>query len=139
MTIRFRNEGAPIRTQKMIMLIDDEPFFLALLREFLEERGYAVCTAASGEEGLARAPRENPDLILLDVLMPGLDGFEVCTQLKGDPATQPIPVVLLTASEDPKLHEKAVQAGAAAVIPKVAPRERLLHVMELLLPREKKP
>ncbi|MBI3989706.1 MAG: response regulator [candidate division NC10 bacterium] len=108
-------------------------------RRCWKPRGYRVFTAASGEEGLDQAHRVKPAVILLNVLMPRLDGFEVCARLKRDPATQPIPVVLLTASEDPKLYAKAVQAGATIVLPKTTPPERLLHGIELVLPRPNSP
>jgi twitching motility two-component system response regulator PilG len=79
---------------------------------FLTARGYQVCGMHNGEEALACIEKEMPDLVLLDVMMPGVDGFEVCSQIKSNPLTKHIPVVLLTAKKEPEdmAKGKAVKA-----------------------------
>ncbi|HVA23630.1 MAG TPA: adenylate/guanylate cyclase domain-containing protein [Chloroflexota bacterium] len=94
-----------------ILVVDDTPANIKVLDAVLSPRGYEVLAAANGEEGLAKVASEQPDLVLLDVLMPGIDGHEVCRRLRADPATQLLPVVMMTASgEQEKI--KAIEAGA---------------------------
>lgn len=88
--------------QKSVLLIDDEPFFLVMGQDLLEEKGYRVITAQSGREGLEKARTIRSTAILLEVVMPEMDGFETCERLKADPLTQDIPIIMLTASEDAK-------------------------------------
>ena len=80
-----------------ILVVDDEEDVLELARVFLEAEGYTVQTAESGEEALARLEEDKPDLVLLDVVMPGLSGLDVCRRLKRDESTRGIPVVIFTA------------------------------------------
>lgn len=83
-----------------ILLVDDEPNNLYLLEELLQSQGYVIRTAASGAEALEMAKASHPDLILLDVMMPEMDGFEVCRQLRADPVLQTVSVIFLTALDD---------------------------------------
>jgi len=85
---------------KTILIVDDMPANLGVLTSHLERQGYMAVVAQGGEEGIERARFVRPDLILLDVMMPGLDGFETCRQLKAAPATRDIPVVFMTALTD---------------------------------------
>lgn len=78
-----------------ILLVDDDPVFVEATKTVLETR-YRVITAHDGDEGLEKARKQKPDLILLDVIMPGNDGFQVCQQLKQDPKLVGIPVIMLT-------------------------------------------
>jgi two-component system alkaline phosphatase synthesis response regulator PhoP len=82
---------------KTVLLIDDDYDFLVATKTVVEAAGYAVKTAGSGEEGLEAVRRSAPDLIVLDVMMPGMDGWAVCETLKGAPATSRIPIIMLTA------------------------------------------
>ena len=82
---------------KKILLVDDDPIYTKMLRILLEKNHYAVCVAEDGEAGFALAKKESPDLIVLDILMPKLDGAEVYSYLKNDPVTENIPVLFLTA------------------------------------------
>jgi len=92
-----------------ILVVDDEPLIVKMLARHLEEEGFAVLTAADGREGLLKARAETPDLILLDLILPKLNGYEVCTMLKQDSRYQHIPIVMLTA----KAHDKDEQLGKA--------------------------
>jgi CheY-like chemotaxis protein len=82
---------------KTVLLIDDDYDLLAATKTVVEGAGYIVKTAASGEEGLNAVRSSAPDLIVLDVMMPGMDGWAVCETLKGTPATSRIPIIMLTA------------------------------------------
>jgi two-component system, OmpR family, alkaline phosphatase synthesis response regulator PhoP len=83
-----------------ILVVEDEEDILELIRYALVKEGYDVSVAPTGEEGLTSARKEPPDLIVLDLMLPELSGFEVCAQLKADPRTRDIPVVMLTARND---------------------------------------
>jgi adenylate cyclase len=82
----------------VILVVDDLPQNVRLLRAVLEPRGHEVTEAGSGPEGLERLAQGGIDLVLLDVLMPGMDGYEVCRRIRSDPATEFLPVVMITAS-----------------------------------------
>ncbi|UUL84041.1 EAL domain-containing response regulator [Sphingomonas qomolangmaensis] len=96
-----------------VLIVDDNPVNLGVLVEHLEDQGYRVAVAQGGEEALKRAEFVQPDLILLDVMMPGIDGFEVCRRLKANPATQAIPVIFMTALAD--IHDKVTAFAAGGV------------------------
>jgi putative two-component system response regulator len=102
----------PERAAQTVLVVDDEITNVKLLTRLMTGLGYQVRSAANGELALAEVARERPDLVLLDVNMPKVDGFEVCRRLKREPATRLLPIVLitgLTASED---HIKGIEAGA---------------------------
>lgn len=102
----------------LVLVIDDEPTQRMLSREALEQRGYRVEEADSGEAGLELAREFKPDLILLDVMMPGMDGFEVCRRIRIDPDLHRTPVVIVTALEDLNSIEIGFEAGATDFIAK---------------------
>ena len=93
-----------------VLVVDDDPVIQQLLRLNFEMEGYTVVTAGDGVEGLERARSVDPDAVLLDVMMPRMDGLEVARALKGDPATAGIPIVMLSA----KAQAADVEAGRAA-------------------------
>lgn len=99
-------------TRKTILIVEDEELNREILRDLLGVQGYRTIEAVDGATGLEMARRERPDLILLDVMMPGMSGFEVCRRLKSDYATQLIPVVLVTALTDKASKLEGVEAGA---------------------------
>ena len=120
-----------------VLVIDDQPFFTNMLRTVLEQQGFRVQVAASGPEGLALAKKQPPDAILLDIEMPGMNGFVVCEQLKQDADLKNIPVVILTGTNDPKLNEKAFKAGAEIIALKAVSNERLVNMLRLALAKGK--
>ncbi len=122
-----------------VLVIDDQVFFHTMLRNTLEQHGFQVQTASSGKEGLKMARQHKPDLILLDIEMPEMDGFAVCQELKKDPALKAIPVVILTATNDTKLNEKAFQAGATITASKTVSGDRLINTLRLALLKTKSP
>ncbi|MDB5440084.1 MAG: hypothetical protein JWM33_2511, partial [Caulobacteraceae bacterium] len=96
-----------------ILIVDDNPLNLSVVVDHLEEQGYQVIVAQGGEEALKRAEFVRPDLILLDVMMPGIDGFETCRRLKAQAATRSIPVIFMTALSD--IHDKVAAFSAGGV------------------------
>jgi two-component system cell cycle response regulator len=124
-------------TAAKVLLIDDQPFFITMLRNVLEQQGYQVITAGAGPEGLERARKDSPDVILLDVEMPGMNGFQVCEKLKQDRVLKGIPVVILTATEDTKLNERAFKAGAEITVSKNVPGDRLINILKLAVSKGK--
>jgi len=95
-----------------ILIVDDNPLNVKLLAARLTREYYAVLTANNGKEALALAQQEPPDLILLDVMMPEMDGYETCRRLRADPRTQHIPVIMVTALSDTEDRIKGLDAGA---------------------------
>jgi DNA-binding response OmpR family regulator len=120
--------------QKNIMLVDDDPDFVEAVKAVLEAANYKVSVAYDGEECLAKLASETPDLIVLDVMMPGKDGYEVCEELKKTDRTTEIPVILLTGvasrvSTSKYTHQMGMMTSADDYIPKpVQPNELLTRV-----------
>jgi len=102
-------------TQKRILIADDDPAVLKITAARLQHEGFAVTAVADGESALATVGRWAPDLILLDIRMPRLDGFEVCHRLKADPATAGLPAIIFTASESHVRHlaDRCLELGVA--------------------------
>ena len=101
-----------------ILAVDDTPRDLDLLAQILEQQGYQLTLARDGAEALEMATRERPDLVLLDILMPGIDGIEVCRQLKAEPTTLDIPVIFLTSQSKPEDILIGFEAGAVDYVTK---------------------
>jgi CheY-like chemotaxis protein len=120
-----------------VLVIDDQPFFTNMLRGALEQQGFRVLVANNGPDGLTSAKQHVPDVILLDIEMPVMDGFVVCEQLRKDDAVKHIPIVILTATNNPKLNEKAFKAGADIVTLKVLSTERLVNMIRLAIGKGK--
>jgi len=92
---------------KRILIIDDDPIALELIEYALQQEGYETITAPNGVEGLAKVRDEKPDLVVLDVMLPGLDGFEVCHRLRAEPETARLPILMLSA----KAREVDIDTG----------------------------
>jgi two-component system sensor histidine kinase/response regulator len=101
-----------------VLVVDDEPQNVLLLQDLLEARGYRVLTAGDGQNGLVLAGEHNPDVVLLDVMMPRLNGFDVCRRLKAEPSTAMIPVLLVTALDARDDRLAGIDAGASDFISK---------------------
>src|SRR5215510_6559922 len=115
-----------VTSQATILVVDDDPKHLRLVDALLQPRGYTVVTSADGVEALDQVHRASPDLILLDVMMPQVDGFEVCKLLKDHPATRLIPVVMMTALDRREDRIKGLDAGADDFLAKPVHRDELL-------------
>ncbi|HJV85389.1 MAG TPA: response regulator [Noviherbaspirillum sp.] len=108
-----------------ILVVDDEEHERKLLEDLAKEEGYLTISATNGKEALALAVTEQPNLILLDLMMPGMDGFEVTRWLKNNPATHGIPIIMATALEDVASHEGMLASGADEFINKPVDRWEL--------------
>ena len=106
------------RTLVKVLLAEDEPDVQLIARLSLKKAGFTVVTVSSGVEVLERVMEERPDAILLDWMMPDMDGFETCKRLKADPATAPIPVIFLTARVQEAEVARAMALGAVGCIGK---------------------
>jgi len=95
-----------------VLVVDDTPANVKLLRDLLASKGYEVSTAVNGEEALAKVAAQAPDLVLLDVMMPGISGYEVCRRIRADPATALLPVVMCTSLDPQQERVKGIEAGA---------------------------
>ena len=98
--------------QEKILIVDDNRPNVELLQAHLESAGYNVVAAYGGEEALQKVEKEKPDLILLDIMMPRMSGYEVCRRLKADPKSKVIPIVMVTALNELEDVEKGVDVGA---------------------------
>ena len=116
-----------------ILIVDDEPTNVDMLTQELDEGGYSLLTASDGEEALIKVHEHQPDLILLDVMMPKVDGFTVCRILKGSGKTILIPVILLTALQAHEDRVRGIEAGADDFISKPFERDELLAKIRALL------
>ncbi len=117
---------AAAREARLVLVIDDDPTVRELMSRYLEREGFAVLTAASGVEGLARAREHHPRAITLDVMMPDLDGWDVLAALKGDPTLADIPVILVTIVDE---RQRGYALGAAEYMVKPIDRERLASLL----------
>jgi len=120
-------------TGKRILVVEDEALILAMLTGILEAAGFEVLSARDGADGLARARAEQPDLIILDVMMPRLDGFKVARFLKSDRNYGHIPIIILTAKAGASDAELARQAGADCYLVKPVDADVLIGQVRRLL------
>ncbi|MDR3631128.1 MAG: response regulator [Desulfocapsaceae bacterium] len=121
--------------KKKILLIDDDPDFVEAVKVIVENGGYEVKVAYDGEEGLEAVAAEKPNLIVLDVMMPVMNGHECCAKLKADPATAKIPVILLTAVADrvttsTYTHRDMLESEAEDYMPKPVEPQELLKLIK---------
>ena len=116
-----------------ILIVEDEANIRQLVRYNLEKEGFQVMEAADGLQGLRTAQRDKPDLVLLDLMLPGMDGLEVCRTLKGAPATSALPIIMLTAKGEDVDRIIGLEVGADDYLPKpFNPRELLARISAVL-------
>jgi len=120
-------------SKKKILAIDDEPDVLEFLRLVLTKSGYQVATAANGTEGLIRAHVERPDLILLDIMMEKMDGWETLRLLRLEETSKDVPVVILSARAEPRDKIRALQEGAMDYITKPFDLKESLEKIHIIL------
>jgi CheY-like chemotaxis protein len=125
------------RATPRILIADDNPQGVELLEAYLAEGNYDIRTAADGDETLARVRDWQPDVILLDIMMPKISGFEVCKRLRADPKTRDIAVLMITALDQPSDIERALDVRADDLVTKpINKSELLLRVRSLLKARQ---
>jgi CheY-like chemotaxis protein len=118
---------------KKALIVDDDPMIVKLQSMILGAAGYEIDSAADGQEGLDRATQGRPDVILLDVMMPGLDGLEVTRRLKADPRTGAIPIVLVSARTGAEEVAAGKAAGAAYYVKKPFDPDDLIALLDQLI------
>jgi CheY-like chemotaxis protein len=101
-----------------ILVVDDEPYMLRFIQILLERDGYQMLVARNGHEAIEVALRENPSLVIMDAMMPKMDGFTALRELKREPSTRPIPVIVLTANPHKFSREEAESSGATTFLTK---------------------
>ncbi len=116
--------------QRTVLIIEDEKLIIVSTQMVLEAAGFRVESATNGEDGIAKAKSQSPDLILLDIMMPGIDGWETLTRLKRDAATANIPVVIFTAREHSRGHQKSAEMGAVDYFRKPFEPDELIELVE---------
>ena len=117
----------------VVLIVDDVPDNLSLLHDALDEAGYTVLVATHGEAALQRASQALPDIVLLDAMMPGMDGFEVARRLKALPATAHIPIIFMTGLTETEHLEAALAAGGVDYVTKpIKPREVMARMVRHL-------
>ncbi len=116
-----------------IMVVDDEPEITEIVESFLTEAGYKVVVANSGSEAIKRAEEFKPDVILLDIMMPGTDGYAVCKQIKKNPHFANTPVIFLTGKDRDDDKGQSFKSGGDIYIKKPFSCERLLEIVNIVL------
>lgn len=118
---------------RSVLVVDDEPMARTLLRLMLVRAGFNVAEAEDGYDALAKVKKNRPDLILLDVMMPGIDGFTVCETLRGNVDTAVLPIIMLSAKTDQTSVNKGLLVGATLYLTKpISPDELTRHVQNAL-------
>ena len=115
---------------KTVLLVEDNEDNLVVYRTILEHVGYKVIEARDGEEGVVRARQQHPDLILMDISIPKIDGWDATQRLKSDPDTRDIPIIALTAHALEEDRQKAVQAGCDGYLAKPVEPRRVVQEVE---------
>ena len=122
-----------MNTSKKILIVDDEPDILEFLSYNFRKKGYAIITANNGIDGIKKAKAELPNLIISDILMPEMDGVEMCLELRSDLLIKKIPFVFLTAVSDDYKVLYAMTSGADQFVSKPIKFEYLLHIVEHII------
>ncbi len=116
-----------------ILVIDDDPVVLKIATRVLQRAGYEVITAADATDGLNKAAETSPDLVILDVMLPGMDGFDVCRYLRSNPETAHLPIIMFTGKVLPREQQMGYTAGADDYLTKPVNATELLSRVESTL------
>ena len=121
-------------SHQSVLIVDDEPMARTLLRLMLVRAGFHVTEAEDGFDALDKIRKNQPDVVLLDVMMPGMDGFAVCEQLRSEAATAELPIIMLSAKTDLDSINKGLRAGATVYLTKpISPEDLTQHVKDALV------
>ena len=118
---------------KKILFVDDEPGYSRAMTYALEKEGFEVVTASNGLQALIKAQKESPDLVVLDVMLPGMDGFEVCSRLRNDPQTSHIPIIMLSAKGQDADRSTGLKVGALDYLTKPVENTALMDKIQVFL------
>lgn len=118
---------------KRILIVDDDPAAVELIQYLLEREGFQTSLAVNGAQGIAMAKEKQPDLILLDVMLPEMDGFQVCQQLRADPSIARLPIIMLSARAQTSDLETGQEAGADLYLTKPLDLTELIQAVTRLL------
>ena len=124
---------------RKILVIEDDPAGLRLVGYTLKKQGYEVVTASNGLEGLKKAREEGPDLVILDLMLPGIDGFEICHRLRTEPQTARLPILVFSGKTGKADRDTALKVGANAYLVKPASPSEVIKQVESLLARKAAP
>ena len=131
-TVDAATTGA-VPARATVLCIDDDPLVLHFYRSFLEPRGYRTLTADDGAVGIAIAKRDRPDVILLDVMLRGLSGFDICRKLRAEDSLWHTPIILVTVLDNPRVAVTGREAGATVTLCKPADPETIIATIEQVL------
>jgi two-component system alkaline phosphatase synthesis response regulator PhoP len=123
--------------EKKILVIEDDPATSRLVDYSLRHEGYQVITASNGLEGVRKALSESPDLVILDVMLPGMDGFEICHRLRSEPTTANLPILMFSAKAQEIDKETGIKVGADDYLTKPAAPAEIVSRVEKLLAKKR--
>ena len=129
-----KNKKSSSESRPFVMAVDDDPSVLRIIKTSLEQSDYLVKTALSGEEAFAILLKETPAVLILDVIMPGASGYDICRLIKRDVRLKNVPVVFLTSKSEPKDFKMGHDLGAVIYMTKPFKVQKLLHVVQMLCP-----
>ncbi len=119
--------------KQIVLIVDDEPQARSMMRLILVRAGFNVLEAKDGHDALEEVARQIPDLMILDIMMPGIDGFTVCETLRADDKTASLPIIVLSAKTDAESVKRGLEVGATKYLTKpVSPNDLTRHVLEVL-------
>src|SRR4030042_1748400 len=124
--------------EKKILVIEDDPATSRLVDYSLRHEGYQVIAASNGLEGLRKARSESPDMVILDVMLPGMDGFEICHRLRSEPATAQLPILMFSAKAQEIDKDTGIKVGADDSLTKPSPPAEIVSRVEKLLAKKNK-
>ncbi|MBN1522039.1 MAG: response regulator [Candidatus Aureabacteria bacterium] len=126
------------KTKGIILVIDDHPFFATNMKYKLAKHGYKVFAAENGIQGIIRAKHVHPDIILIDYIMPAMDGIETCKKIRSEEDLKDCDLIIYTSEAYSNIVSQAVQAGAKDFITKTAPFEKIVEKLDNLMAKRKK-
>lgn len=121
---------------KRILVVDDDELILVALFELLSPKGYTVSTALDGPQALEKVEKNRFDLLILDIIMPQMDGFQLCEKIRTMKGYSEVPIIMLTAKSDPEDQKRGLAAGANLFLPKPISPQRLLDLIEATIKKE---
>lgn len=127
------------QTATTVLVVEDTPSEMELMSHYLREAGYRVISAPSGQEGLDKAIAQRPDVIITDIIMPGISGYELCRKLKRTPQTQAVPVVICSSKKQDIDRLWGMRQGAKAYLTKPYTKAELAEAVEIALKHQKGP